>query len=146
MARLPGVSGLLQKLPMYVGGALFLLCVALFIVLLSPLILLVLLLNILGALLDPKGRYRYPGGRYRPSASEVAKSLREFLDETGERWDWDDFISTGIDHPALGEIQRRATAVDLPLTPEGRALLEGLLIEAERLAKRENDASRFLTK
>ncbi len=34
------------------------------------------------------------------------KSIRDFLDGTGEKWDWDDFISIPTGYPELEAVQK----------------------------------------
>jgi hypothetical protein len=42
---------------------------------------------------------------------EVADIIEKFLDGTGGRWDWDNFISVRIDDPELDAIRRTCCAV-----------------------------------
>ncbi len=46
------------------------------------------------------------------TSAEVANIIRQFLDGTGEKWDWDDFISIPISDSRLDEI--RKTCGELP--------------------------------
>ena len=78
------------------------------------------------------------GLKAKLSATEVATYLRDFIEGSGDDWDWDDFTSVPIANPQLEDIRRKAAAVDLPSTEEGLTTLQGLLAEAERLAKSEN--------
>jgi hypothetical protein len=78
------------------------------------------------------------GLKAKLSATEVATYLRDFIGGSGGDWDWDDFMSVPIANPQLEDIRRRAAAVDLPSTEEGLTTLQGLLAEAERLAKLES--------
>ena len=68
--------------------------------------------------------------------AEVAQRLEDFLRGQGAAWDWDDFISVRLKHPALESI--RASCASLPesfppKTPgrycdaEGMAVLSALL-------------------
>jgi hypothetical protein len=61
------------------------------------------------------------------SADEVAGFLRDFLDNSGGQWDWDEFESVPITDPELEHIRLRAT------TPG--ADLHQVLEQAERLAE-----------
>ncbi|HEV2818617.1 MAG TPA: hypothetical protein VGW40_15515 [Allosphingosinicella sp.] len=79
----------------------------------------------------------------KSSAAEVATALRDFLDGSGGDWDWDDFTSTPVADVRLEGIRRRASEVSLPLTSEGRASIERLLAEAERLAAQNSDSHQF---
>ncbi len=58
---------------------------------------------------------------------DVEAYLRDFLEGTGGDCDWDDFTSVKITDPSLDAIREEAAWVDLPLTDEGRATLNGLL-------------------
>ena len=61
---------------------------------------------------------------------EVVRYLRDFIDGTGEDWDWDDFVSIQIEDPRLEDIRRRSSAY-----PDiDQAALLALLHEAELLA------------
>ena len=61
---------------------------------------------------------------------EVVRYLRDFIDGTGEDWDWDDFVSIQIEDPRLEDIRRRASAY-----PDiDQAALLALLHEAELMA------------
>lgn len=70
----------------------------------------------------------------RDGPDDVATRLRDFLTGTGGPWDWDDFTSIPLADARLDDIRLRACAVALPLEADGRATLERLLAEAERLA------------
>lgn len=76
------------------------------------------------------------GLKAKVSASEVATYLRNFIEGGGDAWDWDDFTSVPIADPQLDDIRRRAAAVTAPNTDEAMTILQGLLVEAERLAQR----------
>jgi hypothetical protein len=65
--------------------------------------------------------------------AEVAKYLRDFMEDTGGEWDWDDFTSVKIKDPGLEAIRLEADAIYLPIRPEGRAKLRELLTRAEAL-------------
>ena len=69
------------------------------------------------------------------SADEVVNYLRDFIEGTGGEWDWDDFTSEPIKNPRLESIRIRASAISLPVNDKGRRKLQGLLQEAERLAR-----------
>lgn len=68
------------------------------------------------------------------TSREVAQYLRSFIDGTGSDGDWDYFISVPIADPGLDDIRLRAGSVELPVSDEGRAVLVGLLAEAESAA------------
>jgi hypothetical protein len=70
--------------------------------------------------------------------ANVAEYIRNFLDGTGGKWDWDDFISAKSGDPWLDQI--RKTCAELPdrypptrkdhyCSGEGFDLLRGLLKE-----------------
>jgi hypothetical protein len=62
---------------------------------------------------------------------EVASYLRDFIEETGGDWDWDDFTSIPIADPRLDPIRKKAEKHGDP--GEGLAELKALLAEAESL-------------
>ena len=68
------------------------------------------------------------------SAEEVAGFIRDFMEDSGGEWDWDDFTSGTIKSPELGSIRHEACMIDLPLTPAGIDKLKELLAKAEALA------------
>ncbi|MBG6118998.1 MULTISPECIES: hypothetical protein [unclassified Sphingobium] len=63
------------------------------------------------------------------------QSIRNFLQDEGGKWDWDDFTSCSLRDPVLNSIRKKASLVDLPLDDEGRAILESLLVEVRALAE-----------
>jgi hypothetical protein len=73
------------------------------------------------------------------SARDVADELRDFLESRGGASAWDDFTTLAIADPKLDHIRERAFEVALPLTDEGRATLQELLAEAERMASEQGD-------
>lgn len=68
------------------------------------------------------------------SPEEVAEFIRDFLEDLGGAWDWDDFISVTIKDPRLDEIRAEACMVGLPLTSTGIDELKRLLAKAEALS------------
>jgi len=83
----------------------------------------------------------------RSQTEEVQSVIRAFLDGSGGRWDWDDFLSENIDDPVLSLVQR--FAAELPIRfPPGKsrhyASEEGLRL-LERIAD-ELDDNRQLTR
>ena len=64
---------------------------------------------------------------------EVARYLRDFIDGTGDEWDWDDFTSISIADPRLDAIRERASRYGE--VGEGLAELKALLAEAESLVE-----------
>ena len=70
----------------------------------------------------------------RDEAAYAVQTIRDFLGGAGGAWDWDDFTSCSLRDPQLDSIRKRAGAVDLPVGPEERAMLQALANEAERLA------------
>lgn len=68
------------------------------------------------------------------SPEEVARYLRDFLNETGGDWDWDDFISIPIADPKLENLRERAAALDLPMPDDNTGPLRELIEEAEAIA------------
>ena len=45
------------------------------------------------------------------SPEEVAGFIRDFVEDSGGDWDWDDFVSVTIKDPKLEEIRAEASAV-----------------------------------
>ena len=75
------------------------------------------------------------------SPEEVARYLRNFLDETGGDWDWDDFISISIADPKLENLRERAAALDLPMRDGDTGPLRELVKEAEAIAASDRTAN-----
>jgi hypothetical protein len=68
------------------------------------------------------------------SADEVAGFIRDFIEGSGGKWDWDDFISVPIKAPELESVRAEASMVELPISPTGIDELKRLLAKAEALA------------
>jgi hypothetical protein len=66
----------------------------------------------------------------------AVRTIRDFLNEEGGVYEWDDFTSCSLRDPELSRIRKLARAVDLPVGSEERAVLEVLAEQAERLAQR----------
>lgn len=47
-----------------------------------------------------------PKPTYEEQRAYVVKSIRDFLDGTGGKWDWDDFISIPTGYPELEAVQK----------------------------------------
>lgn len=69
------------------------------------------------------------------TAEEVAQYIRNFLEDSGGEWDWDDFACIPLSDHRLESIRQRAASVALPISNEGRCALLDLLAEAETLAE-----------
>nr|WP_313393607.1 hypothetical protein [Brevundimonas diminuta] len=69
---------------------------------------------------------------------EVAQYLRDFIDGTGDEWDWDDFASVTIKDQALESIRHRAIRAE-PLKADIEQLRK-LLAEAEALCAKPSNA------
>ena len=67
------------------------------------------------------------------TAAEVATYLRDFIEGTGDDWDWDDFESVPIADPDLERIRREAAQAAPP--DLDMAKLRELLRQAEELAR-----------
>lgn len=67
------------------------------------------------------------------SADEVVKYLQDFIEGTGDDWDWDDFTSIQIDDPQLEAIRIRAANIEFPVCEKGLDALRALLSEARTL-------------
>lgn len=76
------------------------------------------------------------------SSKEVREVIKKFLNGTGGKWDWDDFLSDQFDDPVLERV--RLLAVELPdrFPPDNRrhyASQEGLQILREIADQLEHD-------
>ena len=71
----------------------------------------------------------------REDGAYAAQTMRAFLAGTGGPHDWDAFTSCSLRDPQVDRIRKLAAAVDLPVDGEGRATLEVLAEQAERLAQ-----------
>ena len=67
--------------------------------------------------------------------SEVASFLRDFSEDAGRAWDWDDFTSVPITNTFLDGIRREPRNIDLPVSDAGRARLKELLEKVEAFAR-----------
>jgi hypothetical protein len=67
----------------------------------------------------------------RRTPEDVARYLRDFIEGTGDEWDWDDFASVTLEDQALDSIRQRATRNE-PMKTDIQLLLQ-LLAEAEAL-------------
>jgi len=56
--------------------------------------------------------------RHSQTPSDVARALEDFVNGTGSRWDWDDFVSHPIQDPALEAIRVRCLTLDREFPPE----------------------------
>lgn len=65
--------------------------------------------------------------------SYVVNSIKDFLSGLGGQWSWDDFTSRPLNNKTLNKIRISAISVDLPLSNDGRVILESLLDQAKRL-------------
>ena len=65
--------------------------------------------------------------------AEVAGFIRNFMNDTGGDWDWDDFTSVPIANPELETMRHEAEMIALPVTMEGQRQLKVLLARAEAL-------------
>jgi hypothetical protein len=72
------------------------------------------------------------------SRAEIRKYLRDFLNGTGGRWDWDDFTSITLDDPRLDNIRQEAATLPdrFPPTQPGHYCSEAGLAELRVLAER----------
>lgn len=66
--------------------------------------------------------------------SEIAITIRAFLNGAGGDRDWDDFRSCPLRDRELDDIRRRANLVPLPVGEAERDELQALALEAERVA------------
>lgn len=75
-------------------------------------------------------------GAVERTPEQVAKFLEDFLNHTGPKWEWDDFLATPIADEALDRIRQRCQKLDLEFPPdkpgafcnaEGLAVIRGYL-------------------
>ena len=71
----------------------------------------------------------------REDAAYAAHTINAFLEGTGRAHDWDDFTSCSLCDPEVNRIRKLALAIDVPVSREGRAALQVLAEQAERLAQ-----------
>ncbi len=71
----------------------------------------------------------------RDESEYVVGTITAFLNGARNPWDWDRFTSGSLRDAELDRIRRSAGAVQLPLDAEGRAILQGLLEQAELVSE-----------
>jgi hypothetical protein len=49
--------------------------------------------------------------RMKMTREEVEKVIEQFLSSTGNKWDWDDFVSMRLEDPELEQIRRSCAAL-----------------------------------
>ena len=80
---------------------------------------------------------------YVESRKYAIKSMRDFLEGTGGKWDWDDFISLPLGYPDLEEIQRFCNELSETHPPAqkggGYCSEEGFRLLRDRLEDLESD-------
>ncbi len=67
------------------------------------------------------------------SAQEVLEIFDNFLENEGDPYEWDDFISMKISNSQLEYIRQQAAQIHLPLTEEGSEILDRLRLKAKEL-------------
>lgn len=50
--------------------------------------------------------------------AQVAKFLEDFLNGTGPKWEWDDFLATAIADRELDKIRKHCQKLDLEFPPD----------------------------
>ena len=75
------------------------------------------------------------------SPEEVRAYLHHMINDSGEAFDWDDFISIRIKDPELDEIRSQAARIELPLNEAGKQKLRVLLKEVEILNPKPIDSA-----
>jgi hypothetical protein len=68
--------------------------------------------------------------RVERSPTEVADIIQQFLDGTGGKWDWDDFISTPLCDSRLDEVRKLCGNLPNRFPPHG----SGVYCDADGLA------------
>lgn len=73
--------------------------------------------------------------------AEIAKFMQDFLNGTGPKWEWDDFLSTPLADPELEKIRERCRHLDLEFppdkpgaftSPQGLAVIRAYLDQLQR--------------
>jgi len=81
---------------------------------------------------------------YAESRTYAIKSIRYFLEGTGGKWDWDDFIGIPLGFPDLEDLQRFCNELSETHPPTVKGWFcseEGLSSLRNRLADLEGNAS-----
>jgi hypothetical protein len=63
------------------------------------------------------GLFRKKAKGIERTPAEVAKFLEDFLNGSGPKWEWDDFLSTPLADPELEKIRERCGHLDLEFPP-----------------------------
>lgn len=63
-------------------------------------------------------------------AAYAARTIRAFLNGSGEDWDWDDFTSCSLGNIEVDYLRRRAASVELPVDDDSRTELLALARDA----------------
>jgi len=88
------------------------------------------------------GRKKKASGVERTPA-QVAQILENFLNNTGPKWEWDDFTATPLTDPELERIRDHCKRLDLEFPPEkpgeftnemGRGVVRGYLEQVRAAA------------
>ena len=74
-------------------------------------------------------------GKVHRTPEDVVACLSNFLENRGDPYDWDDFISVDIADPALEAIRAAAANIDLPVNADGESRVRDLLTEARQVAR-----------
>jgi len=80
---------------------------------------------------------------YEEQRAYVIQTIRDFLDDTGGQWDWDDFISIQTGYPELDAVQGFCLGLPSeypPVERTGWCNSEGILALRRKLAELEATA------
>ncbi len=64
------------------------------------------------------GLFRKKAKGIERTPAEVAKFLEDFLNGSGPKWEWDDFLSTPLADEELDKIRQRCAHLDLEFPPD----------------------------
>ena len=64
------------------------------------------------------GLFRQKSKGIQRTPAQVAKFMEDFLNGTGPKWEWDDFLSTPLTDPELEKIRERCRHLDLEFPPD----------------------------
>ena len=64
------------------------------------------------------GLFRQKTRGVERTPAEVVRFLADFLNATGHKWDWDDFLSTPITDAELEKIRQHCRKLDLEFPPD----------------------------
>lgn len=64
------------------------------------------------------GLFRSKSKGIERTPAQVAKFMDDFLNGSGPKWEWDDFLATPLADPGLEKIRERCRHLDLEFPPD----------------------------